>query len=82
MFQVIVGGLPAAYQKALRDKERQIMLWQKTVKETGLTKEQRKCFQATVEATFQVNNTHSHSTSSWCDSIYRSFILHHVDFTN
>ncbi|KAI0227616.1 TBCC domain-containing protein 1 [Lamellibrachia satsuma] len=50
---VIVGGLPAVYQKALRDKERQIMLWQKTVKETGLTKEQRKCFQATVEATFQ-----------------------------
>ena len=56
VFQGIVGSLPAAYQKALQDKDRQIMLWQKTVKESGLTKEQRKCFQATVEATFQVSD--------------------------
>ncbi|KAK2161788.1 hypothetical protein NP493_1560g00023 [Ridgeia piscesae] len=40
----IVGSLPAAYQKALQDKDRQIMLWQKTVKESGLTKEQAKMF--------------------------------------
>ena len=59
VLQDIVGGLPAAYQKALQDKDRQIMLWQKTVKEVGLVKDQRKSFQATVEATFHVSRSAS-----------------------
>lgn len=32
------GGLPYAYQKALRQREQKIQVWQKTVKEAGLTK--------------------------------------------
>lgn len=34
----IPGGLPPAYQKALSQREQRIRIWQKTVKETGLTK--------------------------------------------
>lgn len=34
----IPGGLPLAYQKALNQREQRIQVWQKTVKEAGLTK--------------------------------------------
>ncbi|XP_014460104.2 TBCC domain-containing protein 1 [Alligator mississippiensis] len=46
------GGLPYAYQKALRQREQKIQVWQKTVKEAGLTKSQRKQFQVLVENKF------------------------------
>ena len=76
MFQEIVGGLPPAYQKALQDKDRQIMLWQKTVKEVGLVKDQRKSFQATVEATFHVSVTLPCSCSgSLSISVYLAKVL-------
>lgn len=32
------GGLPHAYQKALSQREQNVQIWQKTVKEAGLTK--------------------------------------------
>uniref|UniRef100_A0A4X2JTC4 TBCC domain-containing protein 1 n=1 Tax=Vombatus ursinus TaxID=29139 RepID=A0A4X2JTC4_VOMUR len=48
----IPGGLPPAYQKALSQREQKIHIWQKTVKEAGLTKDQRKQFQVLVENKF------------------------------
>ncbi|XP_036624975.1 TBCC domain-containing protein 1 [Trichosurus vulpecula] len=48
----IPGGLPPAYQKALGQREQKIHIWQKTVKEAGLTKDQRKQFQVLVENKF------------------------------
>ncbi|XP_063162893.1 TBCC domain-containing protein 1 [Candoia aspera] len=48
----IPGGLPPAYQKALSQREQRIRIWQKTVKEAGLTKNQRKTFQMLVENKF------------------------------
>ncbi|GAB1300140.1 TBCC domain-containing protein 1 [Apodemus speciosus] len=48
----IPGGLPSAYQKALAQREQKIHIWQKTVKEARLTKEQRKQFQVLVEDKF------------------------------
>ncbi|XP_028635533.1 TBCC domain-containing protein 1 [Grammomys surdaster] len=48
----IPGGLPSAYQKALAQREQKIHIWQKTVKEARLTKEQRKQFQVLVENKF------------------------------
>lgn len=48
----IPGGLPPAYQKALTQREQKIHIWQKTVKEARLTKEQRKQFQVLVENKF------------------------------
>nr|XP_056705851.1 TBCC domain-containing protein 1-like [Euleptes europaea]XP_056722789.1 TBCC domain-containing protein 1-like [Euleptes europaea] len=48
----IPGGLPPAYQKALSQREQRIQIWQKTVKEAGLTKDQRKTFQVLVESKF------------------------------
>ncbi|XP_068945482.1 TBCC domain-containing protein 1 [Petaurus breviceps papuanus] len=48
----IPGGLPPAYQKALGQREQKIQIWQKTVKEAGLTKDQRKQFQVLVENKF------------------------------
>ncbi|XP_040858798.1 TBCC domain-containing protein 1 isoform X1 [Ochotona curzoniae] len=48
----IPGGLPSAYQKALSQREQKIQIWQKTVKEAHLTKEQRKQFQVLVENKF------------------------------
>ncbi|XP_039097586.1 TBCC domain-containing protein 1 [Hyaena hyaena] len=48
----IPGGLPSAYQKALRQREQKIQIWQKTVKEAHLTKDQRKQFQVLVENKF------------------------------
>ncbi|XP_012662390.1 TBCC domain-containing protein 1 [Otolemur garnettii] len=48
----IPGGLPSAYQKALGQREQKIQIWQKTVKEARLTKDQRKQFQVLVENKF------------------------------
>ncbi|XP_002758258.1 TBCC domain-containing protein 1 [Callithrix jacchus] len=48
----IPGGLPSAYQKALGQREQKIQIWQKTVKEAHLTKDQRKQFQVLVENKF------------------------------
>lgn len=48
----IPGGLPSAYQKALDLREQKIQIWQKTVKEARLTKDQRKQFQVLVENKF------------------------------
>ncbi|XP_072496473.1 TBCC domain-containing protein 1 [Notamacropus eugenii] len=48
----IPGGLPPAYRKALGQREQKIQIWQKTVKEAGLTKDQRKQFQVLVENKF------------------------------
>nr|XP_042089344.1 TBCC domain-containing protein 1 isoform X2 [Ovis aries] len=48
----IPGGLPSAYQKALSQREKKIQVWQKTVKEARLTKDQRKQFQVLVENKF------------------------------
>ncbi|ELT98572.1 hypothetical protein CAPTEDRAFT_226350 [Capitella teleta] len=49
----IPGGLPARFQKALVSRERQIETWQKMVKDAGLSKEQKRQFQAVVESRFQ-----------------------------
>ncbi|XP_069721339.1 TBCC domain-containing protein 1 [Phaenicophaeus curvirostris] len=46
------GGLPHAYQKALSQREEKVQSWQRTVKEAGLTKDQRKQFQMLVENKF------------------------------
>ncbi|XP_009486268.2 TBCC domain-containing protein 1 [Pelecanus crispus] len=46
------GGLPHAYRKALSQREQKVQIWQKTVKEAGLTKYQRKQFQMLVENKF------------------------------
>lgn len=53
--QCIPGGLPARFQKALVSRERQIETWQKMVKDAGLSKEQKRQFQAVVESRFQVS---------------------------
>lgn len=50
----IPGGLPTKYQKAVTQRQKMIDSWQKTVKEAGLTREQRKEFQALVETRFHV----------------------------
>ncbi|XP_078084888.1 TBCC domain-containing protein 1 isoform X2 [Mustelus asterias] len=48
----IPGGLPPPYEKAVRQREQKIQNWQKTIKEAGLSKEQRKLFQNLVEQEF------------------------------
>nr|XP_010335996.1 TBCC domain-containing protein 1 isoform X2 [Saimiri boliviensis boliviensis] len=63
----IPGGLPAAYQKALGQREQKIQIWQKTVKEAHLTKDQRKQFQVLVENKFYewlINTGHRHQLDS------------------
>lgn len=63
----IPGGLPSEYQKALAQREQKIQIWQKTVKEARLTKEQRKQFQAFVENKFYewlVKTGHRHQLDS------------------
>ncbi|XP_014663452.1 PREDICTED: TBCC domain-containing protein 1-like [Priapulus caudatus] len=45
--------LPTAYREAVQQREQHISNWQTSVKEAGLTKQQRKQFQALVEAKFQ-----------------------------
>lgn len=46
--------LPPKYQKAISQRQKQIDSWQKTVKESGLAKEQRREFQKLVESRFHV----------------------------
>uniref|UniRef100_A0A3Q2QNS7 TBCC domain-containing protein 1 n=2 Tax=Fundulus heteroclitus TaxID=8078 RepID=A0A3Q2QNS7_FUNHE len=48
----VPGGLPSAYQAALRERQRRIQSWQKTVMEARLNKEQKQQFQELVEAKF------------------------------
>ncbi|EHB12513.1 TBCC domain-containing protein 1 [Heterocephalus glaber] len=63
----IPGGLPPAYQKALNQREENIQIWQKTVKEAHLTKDQRKQFQVLVENKFYewlVNTGHRQQLDS------------------
>jgi len=48
----IPGGLPSKYQRAIGHRNKQIDQWQKTVKEAGLTRDQRKEFQGLVESRF------------------------------
>ncbi|KAL3857180.1 hypothetical protein ACJMK2_011872 [Sinanodonta woodiana] len=50
----IPGGLPGKYQRAVNQRYKQIDSWQKTVKESGLTRDQRKEFQSLVESRFHV----------------------------
>ncbi|XP_052248923.1 TBCC domain-containing protein 1-like isoform X2 [Dreissena polymorpha] len=50
----IPGGLPSKYHRAIAHRSRQIDSWQKTVKEAGLSREQRKQFQALVESQFHL----------------------------
>ena len=44
------------YEIALDQREKEIKGWQQTVKDSGLTKAQRKQFQTLVENKFQVSN--------------------------
>lgn len=48
----IPGGLPNKYQRAMTHLNRQIESWQKTVKEAGLNRDQRKELQSLVESRF------------------------------
>ncbi|XP_072253662.1 TBCC domain-containing protein 1 [Leuresthes tenuis] len=48
----VPGGLPAAYQAALTEKQMRIQNWQKTVMEARLNKEQKRQFQELVELKF------------------------------
>ncbi|XP_056020202.1 TBCC domain-containing protein 1-like isoform X2 [Ostrea edulis] len=52
--QSIPMPLPPKYQKAISQRQKHIDSWQKTVKESGLSKEQRKEFQKLVESRFHV----------------------------
>ncbi|XP_066433386.1 TBCC domain-containing protein 1 [Eleutherodactylus coqui] len=46
------GGLPPAFQKSMDQRQQKVQMWQKTVKEAKLTREQQKHFQALVEKKF------------------------------
>ncbi|XP_053327515.1 TBCC domain-containing protein 1 [Spea bombifrons] len=48
----IPGGLPPAFLKSILQREQKVHMWQKAVKEAGLTREQRRQFQALVEHEF------------------------------
>ncbi|XP_040213036.1 TBCC domain-containing protein 1 isoform X1 [Rana temporaria] len=48
----IPGGLPPAFLKAMDQRQQKIQMWQKTVKEAKLNREQKKRFQALVEYKF------------------------------
>lgn len=48
------GAIPSRYQRAVTQRQKQIDGWQRTVKEAGLTRDQRKEFQALVETRFHV----------------------------
>ncbi|KAJ8312307.1 hypothetical protein KUTeg_009680, partial [Tegillarca granosa] len=50
--QSIPGGLPLKYQKAVSGRQKQIDIWQKMVKESGIHRSQRKEFQVLVESRF------------------------------
>lgn len=49
----IPGGLPSNYQRALARRERTIESWKRLVKESVMTRDQRKSFQGLVESRFQ-----------------------------
>ncbi|XP_063790189.1 TBCC domain-containing protein 1 isoform X2 [Pseudophryne corroboree] len=48
----IPGGLPPVFLKSMEQRQQKVQMWQKTVKEAKLTREQRKQFQALVEYKF------------------------------
>ena len=48
----VPGGLPSKYQRSVIHRNRSIDSWQRTVKEAGLTREQRKELQGLVETRF------------------------------
>ncbi|MEQ2245350.1 hypothetical protein ILYODFUR_026809, partial [Ilyodon furcidens] len=48
----VPGGLPPAYQAALKEKQKRVQNWQKTVMEARLNKEQKRQFQKLVELKF------------------------------
>jgi TBCC domain-containing protein 1 len=54
-FQSIPGGLPSRYSRAVSQRQKQIDSWQRTVKEAGLSRDQRKEFQLLVESRFHVS---------------------------
>ncbi|XP_038600505.1 TBCC domain-containing protein 1 isoform X3 [Tachyglossus aculeatus] len=63
----IPGGLPPAYRRALGRREQKIRIWQKMVKEAGLTKDERKQFQVLVENKFNewlINTGHRQQLDS------------------
>ena len=73
MIQEIPGGLPSKYQKAVGQRQKQVDVWQKTVKEAGMSRDQRKEFQALVESRFHVSLTISRV-------IHHSFIAKHYSY--
>ncbi|XP_063023465.1 TBCC domain-containing protein 1 [Melospiza melodia melodia] len=46
------GGLPQEYQEVLKKREQKVQVWQRMVKEAGLSRDQRKQLQAVVEDKF------------------------------
>ncbi|PVD31714.1 hypothetical protein C0Q70_07132 [Pomacea canaliculata] len=50
----IPGGLPGRYHRAVVQRQKQVDSWQRTVKEAGLNREQRREFQALVESRFHM----------------------------
>ncbi|NXH25352.1 TBCC1 protein, partial [Myiagra hebetior] len=46
------GGLPQEYQEVLSQREQKVQVWQRMVKEAGLSRDQRKQFQTLVENKF------------------------------
>lgn len=48
----VPGGLPSAYQQAQEERQQRVRDWQKTVKDSHLSKEQQLQFQALVEHAF------------------------------
>ncbi|XP_074640167.1 TBCC domain-containing protein 1-like [Tubulanus polymorphus] len=46
--------VPNKYQKAIKQREKKLEQWQKSIKETNLSKEHRKQFQSLVETRFQI----------------------------
>ena len=53
--QAVPCTIPAYYQKELSKRQKQIDTWQHMVKDAGLTRDQRKEFQALVETRFHVS---------------------------
>ncbi|XP_068102995.1 TBCC domain-containing protein 1 isoform X2 [Hyperolius riggenbachi] len=48
----VPGSLPPAFLKSIEQRQQKVQMWQKTVKEAKLTREQRKKFQTLVEHKF------------------------------
>ncbi|KAM4705930.1 TBCC domain-containing protein 1 [Rhinophrynus dorsalis] len=63
----IPGGLPPAYLKSICQRQHKVQMWQKTVKDAVLTREQRSLFQALVEHKFNewlINTENRHQLDS------------------